>query len=114
MSDTKYKKCIDDAILSFALGDEIEAKEALLNVLDSNPTSLDALRAVAEVLLALNEIDSSESFCRRALDLEPDDLTSMVTLARILVKKGDKEGAEDASAKARILGWKEELADGNV
>ena len=34
----------------------------------------------------------------------------MVSLARILVKKGDKDGAEDASAKARILGWKEELA----
>ena len=113
MSETNYKKCIDDAILSFALGNEIEAKEALLNVLDSYPTSLDALRAVAEVLLALNEIDSSESFCRRALEVEPNDLTSMVTLARILVKKGDKEGAEDASGKARILGCKEELADGN-
>jgi hypothetical protein len=34
----------------------------------------------------------------------------MVSLARILVKRGDKEGAEDASSKARILGWKEELA----
>jgi hypothetical protein len=27
-----------------------------------------------------------------------------------LVKQGDKEGAEDATSKARILGWKEELA----
>ena len=34
----------------------------------------------------------------------------MVSLARILVKKGDKEGAEEASSKARVLGWKEELA----
>ena len=31
----------------------------------------------------------------------------------ILVKKGDKEGAEEASAKARVLGWKEELAQEN-
>ena len=34
----------------------------------------------------------------------------MVSLARILVKKGDKKGAEEASAKARILGWQDELA----
>jgi hypothetical protein len=32
-------------------------------------------------------------------------------LARILVRKGDKEGAEEATSKARILGWKEELAE---
>jgi hypothetical protein len=35
----------------------------------------------------------------------------MVSLARILVRKGDKEGAEEATSKARILGWKEELAE---
>jgi len=34
----------------------------------------------------------------------------MVSLARILVAKGDKEGAEKASADARVLGWKDELA----
>ena len=73
------------------------------------------LRAVAEVLLAsqLTRLMQPSLFAGSALQLEPDDLASLVTLARILVKKGDKEGAEDASAKARILGWKEELADGN-
>ena len=38
------------------------------------------------------------------------DLTSTVSLARILVAKGDKDGAEKASADARILGWKDDLA----
>jgi hypothetical protein len=38
-------------------------------------------------------------------------LTSKVSLSRILVAKGDKEGAEKATAEARILGWKEELKD---
>jgi hypothetical protein len=71
---------------------------------------LDALRAISEVFLSLNELDLSESFCRRALAIDSEDLTSVVSLARVLVKKGDKDGAEEASAKARILGWKEELA----
>ena len=42
--------------------------------------------------------------------LNNDDLASTVSLARILVAQGDKNGAEEASAKARILGWKDELA----
>jgi hypothetical protein len=27
-----------------------------------------------------------------------------------LVAQGDKDGAEEASSKARVLGWKDELA----
>ena len=42
--------------------------------------------------------------------INENDLASNVSLARILVAQGDKEGAEEASAKARILGWKDELA----
>ena len=104
------KSLIDDAIFSFSIGDEKKARNILLSVLESDHDNLDALRAISEVFLSLNELESSELYCRRALKTNPKDLTSMVSLARILVKRGDKEGAEDASSKARILGWKEELA----
>ena len=63
--------------------------------------------------LSNGQLDEAEEACNKALELNPDDLTSVVSLARILVNKGDKEGAEAASAKARVLGWKEELADEN-
>jgi len=110
MGAIESKSLIDDAIFSFSIGDEKTARNTLLKVLEFDPDNLDALRAISEVLLSLNELESSELYCRRALKNSPKDLTSMVSLARILVKKGDKEGAEDASSKARILGWKEELA----
>ena len=97
-------------IIPVIIGDEKKARNTLLSVLESDPNNLDALRAISEVFLSLNELESSELYCRRALKTNPKDLTSMVSLARILVKRGDKEGAEDASSKARILGWKEELA----
>jgi hypothetical protein len=45
------------------------------------------------------------------LAIAPDDLTAKVSFSRILVAEGDKEGAEKATAEARILGWKEELKD---
>jgi predicted Zn-dependent protease len=102
---------INDAILAFSLGDEIEAKNLLNNVLSTEPANLEALRAISEVSLAIDHVDEAESFCRQALQADPNDLASLVSLARILVKKGDKEGAEEATAKARILGWKEELKD---
>ena len=70
------------------------------------------MRALSEVLLSMQKIEDAESVCRRAIKLEPEDLSLTVSLARILVRKGDKDGAEDATSKARILGWKEELAEG--
>ena len=61
--------------------------------------------------LSARKVDQAETTCRRALAIDPDDLSLVVSLARILVRKGDKEGAEEATSKARVLGWKEELAE---
>ncbi len=104
---------LSDAVLAFTLGEEIKARELLLEILDEKPSCFDAWRALAEVHLALNETDDAQQACLMALELEPEDLASVVSLARILVRKGDKDGAEEATARARILGWKEELAEGS-
>ena len=63
---------------------------------------------LAEVLLSIGT-SMKRNMPVRKQSIDSEDLTLMVSLARILVK-GDKEGAEEASAKARVLGWKEELA----
>ena len=59
---------------------------------------------------ALKKLDQAEDAGAESLGNFTDDLTSVVSLARILVQKGDKEGAE-VVAKARLLGWKEELSE---
>ena len=56
----------------------------------------------------IGKTDQAEKACLKALEINSEDLTSMVSLARILVKK-DKEGAEEASAKARILDGRKNL-----
>jgi predicted Zn-dependent protease len=105
------KDRVDKAILAFSMGDD-EGAEALLNeCLSHNPLCVDAMRALSEVLLSMQKTEEAEDICRRALSEAPEDLSLMVSLARILVRKGDKEGAEEATSKARILGWKEELAE---
>ena len=105
------EKTLEDAILAFTMGEHEDALTILNRLSYENSNSVDVWRALAEVQLSLENLDEAESACKKAIDLQPEDLTSMVSLARILVKKGDKEGAESASAKARVLGWKEELAE---
>ncbi|MDA8990742.1 tetratricopeptide repeat protein [Opitutales bacterium] len=101
---------LEDAILAFTLDDTDEALRILHELASRNPDSVDVWRALAEVELSTGKLEEAENACRKAIQLDAEDLTSMVSLARILVKKGDKEGAEEASSKARVLGWKEELA----
>ena len=91
---------LEDAILAFTLGETQEALNILEALSKKNAASIDVWRALAEVHLYHGDFDSAEEACNKAL-------------ARILVKKGDKDGAEEASAKARVLGWKEELAEEN-
>ena len=105
------EKTLEDAILAFTMGEHEDALTILNRLSSENSNSVDVWRALAEVQLSLEHLDEAESACKKAIDLQPEDLTSMVSLARILVKKGDKDGAESASAKARVLGWKEELAE---
>ena len=109
MSDS-IKAAINRAVLDFTMGEEERAENSLLEIIEIQPGNADAFRALAEVRLARQNLDGAEKACRSALALNPDDLTSMVSLSRILVAKGDKEGAEQATARARVLGWKDELA----
>lgn len=101
---------VDQAILLFTLGDEKLAESQLVEHLSVNQDDSTAWRALSEIRLATQDFCGAEQACRKALFIDGDDLASNVSLARILVAQGDKEGAEEASAKARILGWKDELA----
>ena len=109
MEDVDPIDLVEEATLEFSLGDENE----LLQVVDLAPDCLDAWRALAEVRLALADFPGAHAACLKALELDPKDLTAKVSLSRILVSMGDKEGAEKATAEARILGWQEELSGEN-
>ena len=44
---------LSDAVLAFTLGEEIEARELLLEILDEKPSCFDAWRALAEAFRLL-------------------------------------------------------------
>ena len=110
----KLSILIEDAIFAFSIGEDEKAEKILFGVVEENKKCLEAFRALAEVSLSLDKLQQAEEACRSALAINPEDLTSVGSLARILVRRGDKDGAEEASAKARILGWKEELAEEEI
>lgn len=110
MSDQTSSTIVDQAVLLFTLGEEEKAESLLLEHTGIHSQDLDAWRALSEIRLARKDMSGAEQACRQALSINGEDLASNVSLARILVAQGDKEGAEEASAKARILGWKDELA----
>ena len=109
-SQDSSTKLVDQAVLLFTLGQEKEAESLLAEYLSRHENDLSAWRALSEIRLSTKDFSAAEAACRKALSINPDDLTSNVSLARILVAQGDKEGAEEASSKARVLGWKDELA----
>ena len=111
MEDVNPIDLVEEAILDFSLGEEEIAEDKLMKAVKSDSDCLDAWRALAEVRLARQDLSGAHAACEKALVIAPEDLTSKVSLSRILVAKGDKEGAEKATAEARILGWKEELKD---
>ena len=102
---------VEEAILDFSLGEEEVTEGKLMNAVNLDRDCLDAWRALAEVRLARQDLTGAHTACEKALVIAPEDLTAKVSLSRILVAKGDKEGAEKATAEARILGWKEELKE---
>ena len=102
---------VEEATLDFSLGEEEAAEGKLLRASELAPECVDAWRALAEVRLARQDLPGALTACEKALEVEPEDLTAKVSLSRILVAMGDKEGAEKATAEARVLGWKEELQE---
>ena len=60
-----------------------------------------AVRRFDEALIAANEAHA----------LRPDDLFINTTLSRIWMEKGDKATAEKFGARAKVLGWKDQLKE---
>ena len=106
-----HDKIVGDAVLAFTLGETNKALSTLEKFVSEHPNYIDAWRSLAEIYLTTGRLEDAEVACNRALEIDSEDLTSTVSLARILVRKGDISGAEVASSKARVLGWKEELAE---
>lgn len=100
---------VEAATLNFALGEIDAALRELEQARELAPDLFDVHLARAEILFSERRLEEALEAAERARDLSPEDIHIHTTLSRIWMERGDKEKAEHYGARARMLGWKEEL-----
>lgn len=111
MTPVDLQSLIEDATADFALGDSSLALEKLVRATTAAPDSFGAWHALAEVNFSGRNLDAALSAAERAHALKKDDLFINTTLSRIWMERGDKTRAEHFGAQAKILSWKDQLAN---
>ena len=109
MTDTSFQDQIDDATLDFTLGNSQAAIDKLTTLASEDSGIFGVWHALTEIYFAEGDYDAALQAAERAHGIYPEDIHINTSLSRIWVELGDKDKAEQFGAKARMLGWKDEL-----
>jgi Flp pilus assembly protein TadD len=74
-----------------------------------DPAFTEAMHGLAHALQDLQRYDEAIAVAQRITELDPDDVLARTSLSVLYQKKGMIPEAEAEGAKARVLGWKQEL-----
>lgn len=97
------------ALKSRRQGNKAAALEQLEAILAAEPDHADALEVLGMMISEEGELDRAIELTERLVKLAPQSIMAHANLSRFHMLKGDKETAEEWQAKARVLGWKEEV-----
>lgn len=103
---------IEDATFDFSVGDSESALRKLDEATHAHPDSFEAWHALAEVRFGTRQFAEALAAAQQAHSLRPDDIFVNTSLSRIWMELGDKPQAEHFGARARVLGWKDQLRQG--
>ena len=78
----------------------------------ADPTFLDAMHGLARAYQDTEQLDAAIEVASRITDLDPDDVLAHTSLSILVQRKGMVPEAEAEAAKARVLGWKQQLKQG--
>jgi len=98
-----------DALDHYAEGRLHEAIADYEASIATDPTFLDAMHGLARAYQDSEEFDKAISVANRIVELDPDDVLAHTSLSILYQRKGMVPEAEAEAAKARILGWKQQL-----
>jgi Flp pilus assembly protein TadD len=88
---------LDDAVAAY--------KESLV----ADPTFTEAMHGLARALQDLQRYDEAIEVATKIAEIDPDDVLAHTSLSVLYMKKGMIPEAEAEGAKARVLGWKQQL-----
>lgn len=80
--------------------------------LQFDPTFTEAMHGLARALQDLQRYDEAIDVAQKIAELDPDDVLAHTSLSVLYQKKGMIPEAEAEGAKARVLGWKQQLKQG--
>ena len=80
--------------------------------LTADPTFTEAMHGLARALQDLRRYDEAIAVAQRLAEVDPDDVLAHTSLSLLYQKKGMIPEAEAEGAKARVLGWKQQLRKG--
>ncbi len=75
----------------------------------ADPTFTEAMHGLARALQDLQRYDEAIAVAQRLAEIDPDDVLAHTSLSVLYQKKGMIPEAEAEGAKARVLGWKQQL-----
>lgn len=78
----------------------------------ADSTFTEAMHGLARALQDLERYDEAIPVAQRIAEIDPDDVLAHTSLSVLYQKKGMIPEAEAEGAKARVLGWKQQLKKG--
>ena len=105
------QQLVDDATFEFTMGNHALALQKLEQAVKLDPACLAAWHAMAEIQFDRGDYDKALEAGQVAVGLKEDDVHIHTSLSRIWMELGNKEEAEKHGARARVLGWKEQLRE---
>jgi tetratricopeptide (TPR) repeat protein len=104
-AETHYYAALD----LMADGKLEEAVTAYRESLTVDPGFTEAMHGLARALQDLQRYDEAIAVAQQITELDPDDVLAHTSLSVLYQKKGMVPEAEAEGAKARVLGWKQQL-----
>ena len=86
-----------------------EAVTAYRESLALDPSFTEAMHGLARALQDLQRYDEAVVVAQNITELDPADVLAHTSLSVLYMKKGMIAEAEAEAAKARVLGWKQQL-----
>jgi tetratricopeptide (TPR) repeat protein len=86
-----------------------DAVAAYRESLAADPTLTEAMHGLARALQDLQRYDEAIAVAQQITEVDPDDVLAHTSLSVLYQKKGMIPEAEAEGAKARVLGWKQQL-----
>jgi len=113
MADAEARKKAEDHYYAahdlVAEGEHERAVKEYQKSLEADSTFTEAMHGLSRALQDLGRLDEAIATAKRIAEVDPDDVLAYTSLSVLYQKKGMIPEAEAEGAKARVLGWKQQL-----